>query len=202
MRVAPLDENTRWRAGDVLGCQGALLQRSFRKDVGAAKSGDAAVDFVLADGEGPSVVEAEIVDDPSGVGALAKFRATESGKHTPASSPPTSRDSGGAGCSASAFRARPSSSSSRRPPRTRLGRACNSAVYASEVEACCSDWPEDRWRSSSLRAIDSTTKPSLTKNGCVTGRRRHEFVFALSSKEAGEVMFTNALQRAGTYSLQ
>ena len=80
--VAPLDENTRWRAGDVLVAK-VLCRDRFGNDVAPPKSGDAAVDFVLlADGEGPSVVEAEIVDDPSGVGALAKFRATESGKYT------------------------------------------------------------------------------------------------------------------------
>ena len=166
--VAPLDENTRWRAGDVLVakvlCRDRFetTSRRRRAETPPSISSSSPTERVRASSRLRSwtIHPASARSRNSAPPRAASTRS--------ASSPPTSRDSGGAGCSASAFRARPSSSSSRRPPRTRLGRACNSAVYASEVEACCSDWPEDRWRSSSLRAIDSTTKPSLTKNGCAS----------------------------------
>ena len=201
--VAPLDENTRWRAGDVLVAK-VLCRDRFGNDVAPPKSGDAAVDFVLlADGEGPSVVEAEIVDDPSGVGALAKFRATESGKYTLRvfTADVTRQWWGG------------------------VQRECiQGAPIELVLEASTADASRSSVQLSGIRERGGSMLLGLAgrqmavvvfardrfNNEAVFDKERLRVdavgvtnsVFALSSKEAGEVMFTNALQRAGTYSLR
>ena len=201
--VAPLDENTRWRAGDVLVAK-VLCRDRFGNDVAPPKSGDAAVDFVLlADGEGPSVVEAEIVDDPSGVGALAKFRATESGKYTLRvfTADVTRQWWGGVqreciqgapielvleASTADASRSSVQLSGIRERGGSMLlglaGRQMAVVVFARDRFNNEAVFDKERLRVDAVGATNS--------------------VFALSSKEAGEVMFTNALQRAGTYSLR
>jgi len=201
--VVPVEEGTTWRAGEVLVVK-VLCRDRFGNDVAPPKQGDAGVDFVLlADGEGPSVVEAEVVNDPAGVGAFAKFRATECGKY-----------------SLRIFTADVA--------RQWWGGVQRDCIQGAPIDIVLTATAADASRSSvQLSGIRERGGGMLLglagrqmaiiifardkfNNEAVFDNQRLRVdavgvatsVFSLTSKEPGEAMFTSALQRAGTYSLR
>jgi hypothetical protein len=201
--VEPLDEDHVWSAGDVLLVK-VLCHDRFGNAVPPPKNGDAGVDFVLlADGEGPSMVEAEITNHESGVHAVAKFRATAVGKY-----------------SLRIFTADVS--------RQWWGGVQRDCISGAPFDVVLSPALADATRSSvklsGIRergggmllglagrqmAIVINARDKFNNEAVFTDERLRvdavgvaNAVFSLSSKESGEAVFTGSLQRAGTYSVR
>jgi hypothetical protein len=201
--VEALDEDHVWSAGDVLFVK-VLCHDRFGNAVPPPKNGDAGVDFVLiADGEGPSMVEAEITNHESGVHAIAKFRATAVGKY-----------------SLRIFTADVS--------RQWWGGVQRDCISGAPFDVVLSPAMADATRSSvklsGIRergggmllglagrqmAIVISARDKFNNEAIFTDERLRvdavgvaNAVFSLSSKENGEAVFTGSLQRAGTYSLR
>ena len=201
--IEPLDEDHVWSAGDVLLVK-VLCHDRFGNPVPPPKNGDAGVDFVLlADGEGPSMVEAEITNHESGVHAVAKFRATAVGKY-----------------SLRIFTADVS--------RQWWGGVQRDCISGAPFDVMLSPALADATRSSvklsGIRergggmllglagrqmAIVINARDKFNNEAVFTDERLRvdaigvaNAVFSLSSKESGEAVFTGSLQRAGTYSIR
>lgn len=201
--VVPPAENAVWTAGEIFVLKVHCRDR-FGNAVPPPKNGDAGVNMVLlADGEGPSVVEAEVINNPDEVGALVKFRATEVGKYT-----------------LRVFAADVS--------RQWWGGVARDCIKGAPVSMNLSPTTVDPARSSvqlsGMRERGGGMLLGLAgrqmaivifardrfNNEAVFGEERlrvdavgaSNVVFSCASKEPGEAMFAGALQRAGTYSLR
>ena len=201
--VEPLPDNVEWKAGDVLFVK-VFCRDRFGNNVAPPKSGDAGVDFVLlADGEGPGVVEAEVIDDPSGVNALAKFRATETGKYSLRVFTADLQRQWWGGMQRDCIEGAPLSISLS----PALADASRSSVQLSGIrergggmliglagrQMAVAVFARDRFNN---EAVFSDQRLRVDAVGVSNS------VFSLSTKEAGEWLFTSSLQRAGTYSLR
>ena len=201
--VEPLPDNVEWKAGDVMFVK-VFCRDRFGNDVAPPKSGDAGVDFVLlADGEGPGVVEAEVVDDPSGVGAIAKFRATETGKYSLRVFTADVQRQWWGGMQRDCIEGAPLSVILS----PALADASRSSVQLSGIrergggmllglagrQMAVAVFARDRFNN---EAVFSDQRLRVDAVGV------SNVVFSLSTKEDGEWLFTSSLQRAGTYSLR
>lgn len=192
-----------WKAGEVFTLK-VHCRDQYGNDVAPPKHGDAGVDVaLLADGEGPSVVEAEVISDPSGTGALVKFRATEVGKYTlRVFAADVSRQWWGGvqrECITGAPLSLVLSPTTVDPARSSVQlsgireRGANMLLGLAGRQIAIVVFARDRFNN---EAEFEDERVRVDAVGVAN------IVFSVASKESGQMMFTGALQRAGTYSLR
>lgn len=201
--VEPLAKDVEWKAGEVLMVKVYCRDR-FGNDVAPPKTGDQGVDFVLlADGEGPGVVEGQVVDDPLGVGAIAKFRATEIGKYSLRVFTADVQRQWWGGMQRDCIEGAPLSLVLT-PANADASRSSVQLSGIRERGGGMLLGLAGRQMAVAIFARDRFNNEAIFKDE----RLRVDVVgvantvFSQSQKEAGECLFTSALQRAGTYSLR